>query len=189
MMIGHRELVAAIVSEIAASGPIPFLRFMDLALYHPQFGYYMRPATAGSERIGWSGDFYTSSDVHPMLGQGLAKQARQIDALLGHPDPFTVLEMGPGKGLLARDFLRAMLKDHDSLAHRLKLVLVERSPAMRDLQRRHLHEWCQGGLVTWVEDLDSVPSSGVTGLLFSNELPDAFPVHRIQIAGGQVHEI
>lgn len=189
MTIGHRELVAAIASEIAVSGPIPFVRFMELALYHPQFGYYMRPPEAGSERIGWSGDFYTSSDVHPVLGQGLARQARQIDTLLGHPDPFTVIEMGAGKGLLARDFLQTILQGHDSLAQRIRLVLVERSPAMRELQRRHLQEWLNAGLVTWVENLDSVPSAGVTGLLFSNELPDAFPVHRIQIVQGRAQEI
>jgi SAM-dependent MidA family methyltransferase len=188
--IGHRELVAAIASEIAASGPIPFVRFMELALYHPQFGYYMRPPQAGSERIGWSGDFYTSSDVHPVLGQGLAKQARQIDSLLGRPEPFTVVEMGAGKGLLARDFLRTILRDHDSLADRIRLVRVERSPAMRELQRGHLHEWLNApGLVTWVEDLDSLASAGVTGLLFSNELPDAFPVHRIQIVQGRAQEV
>lgn len=187
--IGHRELVAAIAAEIAVSGPIPFVRFMELALYHPQHGYYMRPPKAGSERIGWSGDFYTSSDVHPVLGQGLARQARQIDTLLGHPDPFTVIEMGAGKGLLARDFLRTILQDHDSLAHRIRLVLVERSPAMRELQRSHLQEWLNAGLVTWVEHLDSVASAGVTGLFFSNELPDAFPVHRIQIVQGRVQEI
>ncbi len=189
MTIGHRELVAAIASEIAVSGPIPFVRFMELALYHPQFGYYMRPPAAGSERIGWSGDFYTSSDVHPILGQGLARQARQIDSLLGHPDPFTVIEMGPGKGLLARDLLRTLLQEHDSLAQRIRLILVERSPAMRELQRKHLHEWLNAGLVTWVENLDSVASAGVTGLLFSNELPDAFPVHRIQIVQGRAQEI
>jgi SAM-dependent MidA family methyltransferase len=149
----------------------------------------MRPPEAGSERIGWSGDFYTSSDVHPILGQGLARQARQIDTLLGHPDPFTVIEMGPGKGLLARDLLRTLLQEHDSLAQRIRLILVERSPAMRELQRKHLHEWLNAGLVTWVENLDSVASAGVTGLLFSNELPDAFPVHRIQIVQGRAQEI
>ena len=69
MSIGHPELVAAIASEIARSGPIPFVRFMDMALYHPQFGYYMRHPDDSSPRIGWSGDFYTSADVHPILGQ------------------------------------------------------------------------------------------------------------------------
>ncbi len=96
MSTGHPQLVAAIASEIAREGPIPFVRFMELALYHPQFGYYMRFPEAGVERIGWNGDFYTSSDVHPILGQAIARQAAQIDALLGYPDPFTVVEMGPG---------------------------------------------------------------------------------------------
>ena len=62
MTIGHPELVAAIASEIISSGPIPFVRFMELALYHPKYGYYMRPPESGTERIGWSGDFYTSSE-------------------------------------------------------------------------------------------------------------------------------
>jgi SAM-dependent MidA family methyltransferase len=187
---GHPELVAAIASEIARSGPIPFARFMDLALYHPKFGYYMRPPKEGTERIGWSGDFYTSSDVHSILGQALAKQARQIDSLLGHPTPFTVVEMGAGKGLLARDFLQAILAQQDSLHDRLRYVLVERSPAMRESQRKNLAQWLKKpGLVAWVKNLDSLAPQSVTGLFFSNELVDAFPVHRIQIAGGQAQEL
>lgn len=178
-------------AEIAASGPIPFVRFMELALYHPQFGYYMRPPESGAERIGWSGDFYTSSDVHPILGQALAKQARQLDAFLGHPDPFTVVEMGPGKGLLAKHFLSACrVNPDDSFSRRLRYVLIERSPAMRELQRRNLlHGLCEPGRITWLEGLDSLAEQSVTGLLFSNELPDAFPVHRIQIEQGQAQEI
>ena len=190
MTLGHPELVAAIASEIANSGPIPFVRFMELTLYHPQFGYYMRPPESGAERIGWSGDFYTSSDVHPILGNALAKQARQIDALLGHPDPFTVVEMGAGKGLLARDVLAAIHAQDDSLSRRLRYVLIERSPAMRELQRSNLGPWLQeAGLVTWIEDLGSLAPASVVGLLFSNELPDAFPVHRIQMTGGQTEEV
>jgi SAM-dependent MidA family methyltransferase len=96
--------------------------------------------------------------------------------------------MGPGKGLLARDFLDAILRDDASLSSRLRLILVERSPAMRALQQRNLQPWLgEPGLVTWVEDLHSV--AGVSGLLFSNELPDAFPVHRIQIVEGRTQEI
>jgi len=188
--IGHPELVAAIAAEIKNSGPIPFVRFMELALYHPQFGYYMRPPESGAERIGWSGDFYTSSDVHPILGKALARQARQIDALLGHPDPFTVVEMGPGKGLLARDFLDAVHAQSDSLSRRLRYVLVERSPAMRELQRSNLLPKLQDpGLVAWVEDIGSLAPASVVGLFFSNELPDAFPVHRIQVEHGQIQEV
>lgn len=190
MTAGHPELVAAIVSEIARSGPIPFVRFMELALYHPQFGYYMRPPEDGTERIGWSGDFYTSSDVHSILGQALAQQARQVDTLLGHPTPFTVVEMGAGKGSLARDFLRAALAQQDSLSERLRYVLIERSPAMREFQRHNLAPWLNtAGLVAWVENLDALAPQSVTGLLFSNELVDAFPVHRIQIAEGEAREL
>lgn len=189
--IGHPELVTAIAAEIADSGPIPFVRFMELALYHPQFGYYMRPPDSGSERIGWSGDFYTSSDVHPILGQAIARQARQIDAALGSPDPFTVVEMGPGKGLLAKHFLSACrVQSGDSFSHRLRYVLIERSPAMRELQRQNLlHGLCEPDRITWTDDLPSLGPSHITGLVFSNELPDAFPVHRIQMEKGTAQEI
>ena len=190
MTTGHPELVAAIASEIATSGPIPFVRFMELALYHPQFGYYMRPPDSGTERIGWDGDFYTSSDVHPILGQALTRQAAQIDALLGHPDPFTVVEMGPGKGLLAQHFLSACQLGSNSLGQRLRYVLIERSPAMRAVQQQQLQPWFgHTGRITWLEDVNCLAPACVTGLIFSNELPDAFPVHRIQRVGNETREV
>src|SRR5262245_35733020 len=163
---------------------------MEHVLYHPQFGYYMRPVESGAERIGWSGDFYTSSDVHAILGQTLAKQARQVDAILGHPDPFTIVEMGPGKGLLARDLLDAILRERSGLGRRLRLVLIERSPAMRTLQQDVLSPWFdQPGRVTWLEDFRSLPSESIVGLMFSNELPDAFPVHRVEMVGADMLEV
>jgi len=190
MTTGHPALIDAIVSEITASGAIPFVRFMELALYHPQHGYYMRPPESGTERIGWFGDFYTSSDVHPILGQALAKQAEQIDALLGQSDPFTVVELGPGKGLLAEHFLSACQRDFASFSRRLRYVLIERSPAMRAAQQRQLRPWLdQPGRVTWVEETSSLAPASVVGLIFSNELPDAFPVHRVQMAGGELKEV
>jgi SAM-dependent MidA family methyltransferase len=188
---GHPELVSAITSEITSSGPIPFARFMELALYHPRFGYYMRqPDRADHERIGWSGDFYTSSDVYPLLGHALAAQARQMDELMGCPTPFTIVEMGAGKGLLARDCLAAIHAIQDGFASRVRYVLIERSPAMRELQCRNLDPWLSTpGLVTWVEGLDGLAPQSVTGLFFSNELVDAFPVHRIQVTAGRTEEL
>ncbi len=158
MTTGHPELIAAISSEIIRNGPIPFVRFMELALYHPQFGYYMRqPDGADHERIGWSGDFYTSSDVHPILGRAIAAQARQMDELLGCPTPFTIVEVGAGKGLLARDCLAAIHAEQDDFASRVRYVLIERSPAMREQQRQNLALWLsKPGLVTWVEGLDGL---------------------------------
>jgi SAM-dependent MidA family methyltransferase len=191
VITGHPELIAAISSEIIRHGPIPFVRFMELALYHPQYGYYMRqPANEDKERIGWSGDFYTSSDVCPILGRALAAQARQMDELLGEPTPFTIVEMGAGKGLCARDCLAAIQEEHDDFASRVRYVLIERSPVMQELQRRNLAPWLnRPGLVTWVEGLDGLAPQSVTGLFFSNELVDAFPVHRIQVTTGQTEEI
>jgi SAM-dependent MidA family methyltransferase len=188
---GHPELIAAISSEIIKSGPIPFVRFMELALYHPQYGYYMRQSDGVDHGpIGWSGDFYTSSDVHPILGRAIATQARQMDELLGRPTPFTIVEMGAGKGLLARDCLAAIHAGQDDFASRVRYVLIERSPVMRNLQRQNLAPWLgKAGLVTWMEGLDRLAPQGVTGLLFSNELIDAFPVHRIRVKDGRTEEI
>jgi SAM-dependent MidA family methyltransferase len=188
---GHPELIAAISSEIIKNGPIPFVRFMELALYHPHFGYYMRQLdSAEHERIGWSGDFYTSADVDPILGRALAAQARQMDELVGCPTPFTIVEMGAGKGLLARDCLAAIYAEQDDFASRVRYVLIERSPAMRSLQGQNLAPWLsKPGLVTWVEGLDGLAPESVTGLFLSNELIDAFPVHRIQVKAGRTEEL
>ncbi|WHZ23332.1 MAG: SAM-dependent methyltransferase, MidA [Nitrospira sp.] len=187
---GHPQLVADIKAEIAAKGAISFARFMELALYHPQFGYYVRPVDPAQERIGWSGDFYTSSDVHPILGQALAKQAQQLDALLGHPDPFTVVEMGAGKGLLARDFLTTCRKAPADLGDRLRYLSIERSASMRMLQQKNLAPWIQHtGRVAWIDRLEDLSPNSVTGLFISNELVDAFPVHRIAVIDGEPQEI
>lgn len=191
MNTGHPGLVTDIAAEIARSGPITFARFMELALYHPEFGYYVRPTShPHTERIGWSGDFYTSSDVHPILGEALATQTIQLDEILGRPDPFTVVEMGPGKGLLARDFLAACSRSSASLFHRLRYILIERSPAMRDVQRQNLASWVEtGGPASWVTNLSDFSAKSVIGLFLSNELVDAFPVHRIQIVNGRPQEM
>jgi SAM-dependent MidA family methyltransferase len=149
-----------------------------------------RPVGVNDERIGWSGDYYTSADVNPILGQALAMQIRQMDRLLGCPTPFTIVEMGAGKGLLTRDCLAAIYAGKDGLASRVRYVLIERSAAMRELQGRNLKPWLsEPGLVTWVEGLDGLAAQSVTGLFFSNELVDAFPVHRIQVMAGQAEEL
>ena len=163
---------------------------MELALYHPQCGYYMRGPEDGSERIGWQGDYYTSSDVHSILGQALARQAEQIDRLLGQPDPFTVIEMGPGKGLLAKHFLSACRTGSESFRRRLRYVLIDRSPAMREIQRYNLSQWLtEPGMITWADQLDTLAPAGITGMMFSNELLDAFPIHRIHMTNGSLQEV
>ena len=215
MTDGHLELIRVMADEIQRAGPIPFARFMELALYHPEFGYYMRAGEQGGERIGWHGDYYTSSDLRPVLARALVRQARQADDLMGRPDPFTVIEMGAGKGLLARDFLDESAKQHGSFGDRLRYVIIERSPAMRASQRSNLAPWLESnkvgegpspvaareatgprrasptptGRVSWLNGLEDLQPDSVVGVMLSNELVDAFPVHRITIERGQVMEI
>jgi SAM-dependent MidA family methyltransferase len=113
-----------------------------------------------------------------------------MDELVGCPTPFTIVEMGAGKGLLARDCLSAIHAQQESFASRVRYILIERSPVMRELQRQNLGPWLSTpGLVTWVEGLDGMAPQSVTGLFFSNELVDAFPVHRIQVTAGGTEEL
>src|SRR6516165_9076837 len=96
--IGLRQIIE---QEIRERGPIPFSRYMELCLYHPELGYYSRNA----EQFGKAGDFYTSSDVHAVFGRLLARQFEEMWRVLGSPGHIEVVELGPGRGLFARDVL------------------------------------------------------------------------------------
>ena len=96
-----RELRKIIEQEIHHRGPIPFSRYMELCLYHPQLGYYSRNA----EQFGKAGDFFTSSDVHAVFGRLVARQFDQMWRALGSPSEITIQELGPGRGLFAQDVL------------------------------------------------------------------------------------
>jgi SAM-dependent MidA family methyltransferase len=98
--------------------------------------------------------------------------------------------MGAGKGLLARDILTACADRHPDLFSRLSYVLVDRSPAHRRVQQQTLAPWIDmPGKVIWAEDLVSQGRESVTGVLLSNELVDAFPVHLVQVRQGLLEEL
>ena len=82
-----------ICDEIRRSGPVPFSRYMELCLYHPQWGYYSRAA----EQFGRGGDFYTSSDVHAVFGRLLARQFEEMWRMLGSSKRIDLIELGPGR--------------------------------------------------------------------------------------------
>ena len=165
---------------------------MELALYDEQDGYYMtgggrsRPASSPFGMEG--GDFFTSPSLSPLPAQCLVRQLVEIDERLGHPPVFHLVEIGPGEGVLFRDMLHACEAQHPSLMHRLSCVLVERSPALRRVQQHTLAAW-QTGQLRWVEHLEAFADGSVTGLLFSNELVDAFPVHRIRMGEDGLQEL
>jgi SAM-dependent MidA family methyltransferase len=173
---GKPFLIKKIREEIRAKGRMTFARFMEIALYNPDDGYYL----AAGERIGLGGDYYTSPDVHPIFGRLLARQIIQMETMLPRRKPFTILEMGAGKGLLCRDIL-AGLKDYSPEDFkRFRYAVIERSPAMVAKQKELLASSGFEKSVTWFSGLDEAAADGpLIGCVLSNELVDAFPVHRV----------
>lgn len=97
-------LADIIAAEIRQAGPIPFSRFMDLALYHPRHGYYR----GDQDPFGRGGDFVTNAQVQPVFGRLIAQQVDRWRQELGAPDAFTVLELGPGRGETAAEARRCL---------------------------------------------------------------------------------
>ena len=120
-------LRAKIEQEIRERGPIPFSRYMEMCLYHPELGYYARNA----EQFGKAGDFYTSSDVHAVFGRLLARQFGEMWRALGSPERIEILELGPGRGLFTQDVLDWSEKKFPEFFRALHYVLVEGSQPLR----------------------------------------------------------
>ena len=161
--------------RITAYGRITFAEFMELALYHHGGGYY----TSG-ERVGASGDYYTSPSVHPAFGALLAIQLFQMWRLLGQPEHFTVAEAGAGNGLLGRDIVNAAAGLPVLFRRALRYVCIDRRTS--------------AGLETGLDKVsricsDGVPLRGVVGCVLSNELLDAMPVHQVTCEGGELKEL
>jgi len=183
---GNESLIHNIREEIRQKGRITFTRFMEMALYDPEEGYY----TFSGERIGLGGDYYTSPDVHPIFGRLLAKQIRQMETLLPGPEPFTILEMGAGKGLLGRDLLVGLKAIAPETWKRFRYVVIERSPAMAAKQKALLASSGLSASVRWVLSLEEILNEGpLVGCALSNELVDAFPVHRVVATKDGLEEI
>ena len=158
--------------EIAAAGVIPFSRFMELALYCPSLGYYERADT----QIGKGGDFYTSVSVGSLFGELLAFQFDEW--MEGRA---CLVEAGAHDGRLAQDILRWFRIHRPEAYEQVQYWVVEPSPVRKARQRQTLEEFA--GKVRWYESLAALPE--VTGIIFSNELLDAFPVSRYVWSAGE----
>ena len=130
-----------IEEEIRERGPIPFSRYMELCLYHPELGYYSRNA----EQFGKAGDFYTSSDVHAVFGRLLARQFQEIWHVLGSPPQIEILEVGPGRGLFAQDVLDWSEKKFPEFFAAVHYSLAEQSPALRGKLTETLSRFLKSG--------------------------------------------
>lgn len=170
--------------EIEREGRITFRRFMELALYHPQHGYYNSPR----EKLGRAGDYLTSPEAHPLFGQLVAKQLEEMWRLMGTPPQFEVLEVGAGKGTLCRDVLHWAHRNAPSFLQTLVYRLHDRSEDMAQRQRQALAEL--GAIVERVRWETGAPAEAdIEGCVLSNELIDSFPVHRVVMDGGELREI
>ena len=182
------ELVAAIRSEVdAAGGRITFARFMELALYHPERGYYLSP----ERRPGRSGDFLTAPEASPLFGLTLARQLAECWERLGRPERWTVREYGAGVGGLAYDVIAGLATEAPAARAGLDYRLVEPNRHRLDEALAAMAEVGLAGIVR-AEETPAPGSAGglspIVGVVFANEVADAFPVHRLIARGGRFRE-
>ncbi|NEP13281.1 MAG: class I SAM-dependent methyltransferase [Symploca sp. SIO2C1] len=201
-MTNDQPLYSIIASSIAATPQqrITFAEYMDLVLYHPQYGYYNN----GAVNIGSKGDFFTSPHLGKDFGELLAEQFAQMWEILGEPTPFTLMEMGAGQGLLAGDILSYLHSSHPDCFAAVEYIIVEKAAGLISQQQQLLQKLqlpitdndlrsaCSSASlslpVRWCA-LEEIPENSLTGCCFSNELVDALPVHQFVIEQGQLREI
>ena len=182
----HR-LQQIILAKIQANSDkrITFAEFMDLALYHPDYGYY----GSGQVAIGAKGDFFTASSLGSDFGELLAEQLAEIWLILDYPKLFQVIEMGAGLGDLAIDILNYWQLNYPELLQNVEYSIIEESPSLIATQQEKLQFWREKGIrLSWKRWSD-IANNSVTGCFFSNELIDAFPVHQVIWQDHQLQEI
>jgi NADH dehydrogenase [ubiquinone] 1 alpha subcomplex assembly factor 7 len=162
--------------RIRATGPITVAEFMTEALQHPRLGYY-----ATRDPLGVAGDFITAPEVSQVFGELIGLWCADVWAQMGRPDPVLLVELGPGRGTLTADALRALAVAPD-FRRALRLHLVETSPALRAVQAKTL----AAASPAWHDGLESVPAGPL--LLIANEFLDALPIRQFERRGGGWHE-
>ncbi|MDB6015717.1 MAG: hypothetical protein JWR19_206 [Pedosphaera sp.] len=161
-----------IIEEEAIRGDISFARFMELVLYCPNIGYYEQLDVSP----GRQGDFFTSVSVGSLFGELLAFQF--ADWLVKLPaGGRQLVEAGAHDGRLALDILNWLRQHRPELLATLEYWIMEPSAKRRQSQEKTLGDWAK--TVRWFDSWEAVPKPGVNGVIFSNELLDAMPVHRL----------
>jgi SAM-dependent MidA family methyltransferase len=170
-----------IADEIRRDNPIPFSRYMEMCLYEPDLGYYSR----SREQFGKAGDFYTSSDVHAVFGRLLARQFEEMWRAVDSPERIDVIELGPGRGLFARDVLDWSAKQFPEFSRALHYALVEQSAHLRDRLQERLAEHVAAERARVFDSLEAAASTaGESIIVFGNEFFDALPVEVVDYRGG-----
>ncbi|MCJ2086372.1 SAM-dependent methyltransferase [Methylobacterium sp. E-005] len=156
-------LAAEIAALIRQNGPIGIDRYMALCLGHPIHGYYRT-----RDPLGAKGDFTTAPEISQMFGELIGAWSAYVHGLMGRPDPLVLIELGPGRGTLMADALRALRTAAPGL--RVAPHLVETSPVLRAVQERTL----AGTGTTWHDGLESLPEG--PAIVLANEFFDCLPV-------------
>jgi SAM-dependent MidA family methyltransferase len=178
--VGEDEaLLERIRDEIRRDGPMPFARFMELALYDPDGGYYRAPAA----RPGRAGDFLTAPELHPIFGATLATGIVEVWERLGRPDPFVIREHGAGTGALAEAILGELAAADAPMLRALRYQPVEVDPRRGAAFRAALTAAGFGSVV------EPATTTAVDGIVLANEVLDALPVHRVRRRGAALREL
>lgn len=160
-------LSAALARRISSEGPLSVAAFMALALHDPTAGYYAR-----RQPLGRAGDFVTGPEISQVFGELIGLCFADWWQRVDRPDPVIVAELGPGRGTLMADFLRAAATV-PAFGRAIRLYLVERSPVLRLEQQRRLAD----ARPLFVDAADALPDGPL--LLVANEFLDALPVRQL----------
>jgi SAM-dependent MidA family methyltransferase len=173
-------LALLLAARIRSGGPITFSEYMETCLYHPLHGYYTK-AEQHRRR-----DYFTSVDATPLFGRLLARQFHEMWSLLDRPQSFWLIEVGAGTGHLAKQILDCAASWWPEFHDALRFIAVERSTSRRALQSKILDTHIQADKFASREEL---PDEIASGCIFSNELLDAMPVHRVIREHNDLREI
>ncbi|WP_038559675.1 class I SAM-dependent methyltransferase [Neorickettsia helminthoeca] len=151
---------------IKKSGPISFSKFIEMAMYHPEKGYYMTKNPIGKE-----GDYITAPEVTSLFGKTIAIWLLHRWGQLGKPTEIIIAEFGPGTGIMMLDILDA-IHCSDDFYSAVRVYMVEISPLLRKLQRGRLI--AHSRKICWCESINEIPESKI--LILANEFFDALPI-------------
>ncbi|SFL32081.1 SAM-dependent methyltransferase, MidA family [Paenibacillus sp. 1_12] len=183
-----QEIIRGIMEQ-SSQQAISFRDYMELCLYHPELGYY----TSSRDKVGKTGDFYTSTSIGGLLGEVLAQYVAEEtsqEAWGASDQPLTLVEWGGGNGGLAQQLLDELKHSYAHVYARISYISVEISPHHRRLQAEKLAEHYAAGRVSWMTEEDwEAGGPWQRTMIFSNEFHDALPVHQIQMKQGLAHEI
>ena len=173
-MSSEFPLLPILREEIRARGALPVARFMELCLFHPEFGYYNTERT----KLGAAGDFYTSAHVAPVFARILARHFEMLWQRLGRPPRFDLVELGTADGSLARELLAWVRKRYPEFAASLRYTGVEQSARLRGRAQEALREFADRvRIVSEFPGGEGEKTGGICGCVFANEFFDALPAH------------